>query len=273
MNLQALKNNIKYAISTSVSVYDLPKRLMWTYEVSKVLGIAQKSAYLLRFHFPSVGTVKLMVRNNRGADAFIISEVFLHESYKLDLALQRGAHLTIVDLGANAGYTSVYFARLFPDARIICVEPVPDNLKLLKKNLQLNNIDADVVEGAVSVSDGTISMALSAQDYGHKVDGIDYGRSLSSGNRIEVPAISMKKIITDLRLTSIGILKIDIEGYEGVLLQKNNDWLSVVETVIMEVHEHVSISDLQAIFGQYHFNCGVQRKGNWIFTKQKQAAC
>ena len=41
----------------------------------------------------------------------------------------------ILDLGANAGYSSAYFLSCFPTASVIAVEPDTDNCKLCRTNL------------------------------------------------------------------------------------------------------------------------------------------
>ena len=41
---------------------------------------------------------------------------------------------TIVDAGANIGLTSVYFANKWPHARIIAIEPEPENFRQLVRN-------------------------------------------------------------------------------------------------------------------------------------------
>lgn len=46
---------------------------------------------------------------------------------------------TILDIGGNIGYFSLYFSYLFPNSKIYCFEPIPNNFSFLKKNLLLNN--------------------------------------------------------------------------------------------------------------------------------------
>ena len=46
-----------------------------------------------------------------------------------------------LDGGANAGYSSVAFARALPKARIVALEPHPDNYAMLRQNaLSYSNI-------------------------------------------------------------------------------------------------------------------------------------
>jgi FkbM family methyltransferase len=42
----------------------------------------------------------------------------------------------IIDCGANIGLVSVMMKCLFPDVKIIAIEPDETNFELLKKNLQ-----------------------------------------------------------------------------------------------------------------------------------------
>src|SRR5438132_2611746 len=54
---------------------------------------------------------------------------------------------TIIDAGANVGYVSVFLANKYPAARIVAVEVDPDNVEILRKNVQGYNVD--VVRGAL----------------------------------------------------------------------------------------------------------------------------
>ena len=43
---------------------------------------------------------------------------------------------TCISAGANVGYASVLYAHFAPDARIVSIEPHPDNFKMLQRNVQ-----------------------------------------------------------------------------------------------------------------------------------------
>ena len=65
------------------------------------------------------------------SDVETFDEVFMAREY--DVQLPDFAPRTILDLGANVGYTSVLFAVRWPEARILAVEPATDNMVLLKR--------------------------------------------------------------------------------------------------------------------------------------------
>src|SRR4051812_3959010 len=57
----------------------------------------------------------------------------------IDAAVGPGA--TVIDVGANIGYNTVYAARrVTPAGRVIAIEPAQDNLAVLRRNLAINGL-------------------------------------------------------------------------------------------------------------------------------------
>lgn len=55
----------------------------------------------------------------------------------------------VFDVGAYIGSVGVWLASR--GARVVCVEPVPDNAELIKRNAELNGVAVEVVEAAAGV--------------------------------------------------------------------------------------------------------------------------
>src|SRR5438034_61021 len=68
------------------------------------------------------------------SDVETFEEVFVDRHYEIPFA--DFSPRTILDLGANIGFASVFFAARWPRARILAVEPAADNLGLLRKNTE-----------------------------------------------------------------------------------------------------------------------------------------
>ena len=68
----------------------------------------------------------------RTSDIAVYRHILLEGEYKMELPY---SPQTIVDLGANCGLTSVYYANLYPNARIISVEPEESNYNCLVRNV------------------------------------------------------------------------------------------------------------------------------------------
>ena len=65
-------------------------------------------------------------------------------------------NMQILDIGANIGYYSLIQRDLIGQKnKIVAVEPIQENIKILRKNLLLNNDESTIViEGAVSNKNG-----------------------------------------------------------------------------------------------------------------------
>lgn len=260
MNVKALINNIIGSIKTTSGFGNAVKRLKWLYNRSG------RPKTQISFNYPApIGKIDLIVRDNSGADAFIVGEVFDQQCYHLPLS-QETAY--IIDLGANAGFTAVYLSKLFPKATIACVEPMQGNVALLKENLALNKVNAVIFEAAATVNDEKIVMEIADQDYANKVHDIPFGKTISE-NTLTVEGLSMDTILNKLNWQQVDLLKIDIEGYEGILLSTNNSWLNRVAVIIIEIHEGVTIDFIKGITTPYGFAHVSLQQGNWVLSKTK----
>jgi FkbM family methyltransferase len=174
------------------------------------------------------GGVKLHYRLNRG-DMQSIREVWMDECYRLpfDLVPER-----LVDLGANIGLTSLWFARRYGCASVVAVEPSPDNARLTRLNLEENQVRAEVIEAAVGPRDGTALF----EDAGDS----NMGHLNASGGGRQVTVVSMETVLRKLPAgANADLVKMDIEGGEGPLLGENIGWLGRVRSIIAEFHPTV----------------------------------
>jgi FkbM family methyltransferase len=171
------------------------------------------------------------------SDIEVFYQVFRSEEYKFEANQSPDF---IVDAGANIGLTSVYFARRFPDARILAIEPEASNFELLKKN----------VEGYPNVI--TFHGALWGKDA--EVEVIDPGfgnwsfitgergadNVASTTQRQTVRGITINKIIQEYGLREISILKLDIEGAELEVFRSSASWIDRIDSLIAELHERIN---------------------------------
>ena len=132
---------------------------------------------------------------------------------------------TIVDCGANIGYTSLWYKRQFPAARIVALEPDPVFAGMLRKNLARNGAaDVEVVEAAAWIRDGRAPW-LSLD-----VDGSRLVPSSTGG--CTVATVDLRRYL-DREIT---LLKIDVEGAEFDLVPHLAPSLARVEQALIECH-------------------------------------
>jgi FkbM family methyltransferase len=172
--------------------------------------------------------VELLYRLNRG-DILALREVWIYEAYRLPFDV---VPRTMIDLGAHIGLTSVWLARRYGCSSILAVEPFSENAQLLRTNIDVNQIDAEIVEAAVGPVDG-VARFEAAKDS-------TSGRISAEGHDVRI--VSMPTLIERLRAKSstdflnVDLVKLDIEGGEQALLEGDKSWLGRVRSIIVEFH-------------------------------------
>lgn len=141
--------------------------------------------------------------------------------------LASGKTPVIVDAGANVGAASLWFAQVFPDARIVAIEPDPANARLLRLNVASAERVA-VLEAAVAGESGTV--AVEDRGAGWATTTI---RSETGGIR----AITMAEAFGSVPDGTPFLAKIDIEGFESDLFAGDVDWLDETAVVFIEPHD------------------------------------
>ena len=165
-----------------------------------------------------------------GSDPSLFQELFVTEVYR-EVSDHVQDCRTIVDLGANIGLASLYFADQYPSARIVALEPFPDNYLMLQHNLKqlIRQGRAKTVQAAISHSEGEIRMGMP--------EGSEFSQAaISRGGAVPVQGITMEKLIAQQSLEQIDLLKVDIEGSEIDLFQGPSEWLARVRAIAIEFH-------------------------------------
>ncbi len=113
----------------------------------------------------------------------------------------------VFDIGANVGYyTLLASGKVGPAGRVIAFEPLPGNLRLLRRHLQLNDAhNVTVIDAAVGDADGTAHFAP------HVCNSMG---SLSDSGSIAVDIVSLDTLVDSGRVPIPSVMKIDVEGAE-----------------------------------------------------------
>ena len=168
----------------------------------------------------------LYLRTTSG-DLFIFHEIFVTQCYAVPHALLSDAR-TIVDLGANVGLATLFYADRFKEARFVCVEPDPRNVSLLRKNVAWLGDRVLVIDGAVRSLSGTGSFDDTRWIWGGQLQ-------TEGGGGRPVRCFTLDEITALARLDRIDLLKVDIENGVEDLFQANNRWLERVRLIVVEL--------------------------------------
>ena len=144
----------------------------------------------------------------------------------------------IVDLGANIGLASAYFALRYPKARILAVEPEAENFMMLQANTQALGGRVVPVLGAVWKEDGSTN--LHTEDDAGRPMGA-WGVQVSDAQSAAARTIDCYRLDTLLKISGfehVDILKIDIEGAELELFTYSAEaWLDRAKLIAVETHD------------------------------------
>lgn len=185
-----------------------------------------KTRRLSKLRLPGIPSPIAMRHDD--SDYMTFGGVFFYPYSELDLF---DPPKVIVDAGAHIGLFSVFLKSKFPEARIISVEPDPENYGLLEKNLS-NYPDIKPIPAGLWREDTRLRIS-------DKYNTGKWGMVTEEApNHGAIKGLSMNTLMDENELESIDLLKIDIEGSEWELFDANYEkWLARTKVVMIEIHD------------------------------------
>ncbi|MFT3830066.1 MAG: FkbM family methyltransferase [Opitutaceae bacterium] len=211
------------------------------------LGLANPTAFIpslvisrQQMDFPCGGGTASVISDYRTPLYETVAEVMDYDCYQLrDCDWTDHGRSIVVDAGANVGVTAVAFAGLFT-GRIICLEPVPENLGWLRENLARNSIDrAEIWPVGVA---GTTRRDWLWRDPEQSVSAhfnADLTPAFTAGlSGTEAEFLTLSDILERAGAEDIALLKLDIEGAEHeVIATLDASVARRIRQITFEVHE------------------------------------
>lgn len=172
------------------------------------------------------------------SDRDVLRQVFVDAEYSgVEVVDVR----TVIDLGANVGYSAAYFLSKYPGATVIAVEPDPDNYAICCRNLAGYGSRASVIQGAAWPERRKLVL-----DKGTYRDGREWAtrvreRTESRGSDGSGPEVEGYDVLTLLEMSGfheVDLLKVDIERSELQLFSTHTEaWLPRVKNICIELHD------------------------------------
>ncbi len=211
------------------------------------------------------------------ADASVAAEIFKEREYRLAEPIITSASAPVLDIGAHAGFFSLYARSLNPSVKIVAVEPEPNNFELLKKTLAENDVkNVEVVKAALSSKTGNRKLIISVDSHNHRL--LAPGESDTSKESISVYTYSLSDLMKKCIITNVSLLKLDIEEgeYEAFESITPAD-LQKIDAIIMEYHlrggrklEKIETKLRESKFGVQVFPSRFDKTMGFLFAKSKR---
>ena len=210
------------------------------------------------------------------SDLEVVRQVWRDRQYAIPQAAQaarlsrleasiraRGRVPVIVDAGANIGAAALWFAREWPHAGVVAVEPDTANAAMARRNCAGRD-RIEVVEAAIGGEAGYVSVDSEAEAYAVTTKRADQGCRV----------VTVDECVTMVEGGELFAVKIDIEGFEDDLFSANTDWLDRAALVYIEPHDHMfaqraTSRNFQAEMGRRDFDLLI-RGENLVYIRREE---
>jgi FkbM family methyltransferase len=201
---------------------------------------------LLRFSSP---THALQIEMRRGPDREIETRQWID-------GIPGDSTSVLWDVGAQVGSFSVYAASR--GITVVSVEPVPQNLMMLTRNIDLNNVHhlCTVLPVAACSKDGPEMLCLSGLGFGSARNNFG-GATPSHGGELSGSAASFRVVGTTIR-TAVRVwnlpppqfLKVDVDGLDDDVVYGCGELLSSIRSICCELR--FSAARVEALSAYLH---------------------
>ena len=150
-----------------------------------------------------------------------------------------------IDIGANIGYYTLVASKCVGNSgKVIAFEANPNNITMLKKNIQLNNCDNVIINNsAVSDINSKVKLSLPIRTDQSGWATLSKKGEYEKWPKVEVPATSIDYYLKKENINHVDLIKMDIEGAEVKALNGMENILSSDNPVIIS---EINLDDLQA---------------------------
>ena len=178
------------------------------------------------------------------------------------IASHLGPGRTFVDVGAHIGHCSLMAAGVVgPNGLVIAIEGNPRTVKQLRDNVWASGARVNVQSAVCSSSEKFVDFFISSGKIRGKSSISQANASVAEGSPSsdQIKAYPLDSILTQLRMSRVDVLKIDVEGAELEVLRGAKDTLTRHRPVlIIELEEELlatmgtsssEVHDLLATYG------------------------
>jgi FkbM family methyltransferase len=170
----------------------------------------------------------------------------------------------IIDAGANIGLATVFFKTHYPKSTVVAIEPDEENCKMFMLNTS-GYVKVHLLRGGIW-PDADRCLRINntkGESWSFHCEPADTG----------MPTFTVADICARFSLSTIDIMKIDIEGNERELFSRNTEWLNITDNIFIELHDYFSPGASQNVIraiAEQNFSVGFSGENLVLFKKHRR---
>jgi FkbM family methyltransferase len=172
---------------------------------------------------------------------------------------------TVYDIGANLGYVSLSLAKqVGPSGHVVAFEPVPRNIELLRKNIELNSLrNIRLFELAASDKSGEAVIRLAEN---LATASLVWHRNNPDATELSIKTVAVDDLVATGDLAHPAFVKIDVEGAEGAVLLGMRRTLAASKPVLFVECSDASRETAWNLLQELGYRCQLAITRRWINT-------
>ena len=205
------------------------------------------------------------------SDLHVFNQVIIEKEYRMLAELvsrysKPEAIQCIVDAGANIGLTSRYLSQVFTRAKVLAIEPGPENFSALQMNIGKRHSQIIPFQCALWFEKTKMKISNTFRDRR------EWSLQVVTDTSGVIEAVPLSEILQRAGFAHVDMLKMDIEGAEKSLLADLAflQALKKIKFIAIELHEEV-IDKIQTINQLQSLGFELVYKGETLFGVNKTA--
>ena len=154
------------------------------------------------------------------------------------------------DIGANIGLYSIYASVKFKNINVISFEPSSSNLRILSRNISINNLENKIKICQFPLSNLTNHFSMMRETFfieggamntfGNNID--FEGKKFESKMNYSILGTNIKSLLDQKILDLPNYIKIDVDGTEHLILEGADNYLinPNIKEILIEINENFS---------------------------------
>ncbi len=170
----------------------------------------------------------------------------------------------IIDVGSHIGLSIIFFKSIFPDSEILGFEPNPVLYEILGRNILNNGITGvKTQQKAISNESNIVPFFIDpTNDMWFSNGSLTQGgwTGMEESTPVSVQSTSLVPYLD----RDVDMLKIDVEGSEGKIIDDISSMLNIVKNIVVEYHPNSNLKKIIKVLEKSGFKLTYIIEGNIV---------